>query len=99
MLRYIENAGLIEPRRTDAGYRVFGPGELQRLRTLRELLAGFDCSLSDVAFAERMRTEPDLRETLQRWLEAEAERPEGVRSDEWLGWEQAKHEALLAGAR
>src|ERR671918_784398 len=34
MLRYIESAGLIELPRTPSGYRVFGPGELQRLRTL-----------------------------------------------------------------
>ena len=53
MLRYIESAGLIEPPRTPKGYRIFGPGELQRLRTLRELLARFDCALSDVAFAKR----------------------------------------------
>ena len=39
MLRYIENAGLIEPARTPSGYRLYGAEELQRLRTLRELLA------------------------------------------------------------
>ena len=39
MLRYLERVGLIEPARTASGYRIFGPGELQRLRTLRELLA------------------------------------------------------------
>ena len=98
MLRYIESAGLIEPRRTESGYRIFGPGELQRLRTLRELLARFDCALSDVAFAERMRAEPRLGETLERWLEAEPERPEGVPSDDWLRFEQQKHEALLSAA-
>jgi MerR family transcriptional regulator, copper efflux regulator len=98
MLRYIESAGLIEPGRTDGGYRIFGPGELQRLRTLRELLARYDCALSDVAFAERMRTEPELRDALERWLEAEPELPEGVGSDDWLRWEQQKHEALLAQA-
>jgi len=35
MLRYIEDAGLIEPRRSEAGYRLYGAAELQRLRTLR----------------------------------------------------------------
>jgi MerR family copper efflux transcriptional regulator len=98
MLRYIESAGLIEPRRTESGYRIFGPGELQRLRTLRELLARFDCALSDVAFAERLRSEPQLRDALDRWLEAEPERPEGVPSDDWLRFEQQKHEALLSAA-
>ena len=64
MLRYIESAGLIEPPRTPSGYRLFGPGELQRLRTLRELLARFDCALSDVAFARRLEADADLRAAL-----------------------------------
>ena len=95
MLRYIESAGLIEPPRTAAGYRVFGPGELQRLRTLRELLARFDCGLSDVAFAKRLDAEPDLSAEFQRWLEERPALPEGVPSDDWLRWEQDKHERLL----
>jgi DNA-binding transcriptional MerR regulator len=98
MLRYIEDAGLVEVGRTASGYRVYGPGELQRLRTLRELLARFDCALSDVAFARRMTSEPELRETLESWFEARPERPEGVPSDDWLRWEQQKHQRLLAAA-
>ena len=36
MLRYLESVGLIEPPRTGAGYRIYGPGQLQRLvRRLR----------------------------------------------------------------
>jgi MerR family transcriptional regulator, copper efflux regulator len=96
MLRYIESAGLIEPQRTPSGYRVFGPGELQRLRTLRELLARFDCALSDVAFARRLASDPDLRASLDRWFEERPERPAGVDSSDWLRWEQEKHERLLA---
>src|ERR671936_1657823 len=88
MLRYIEDAGLVEVGRTASGYRVYGPGELQRLRTLRELLARFECALSDVAFARRMTSEPDLRQTLEGWFQAEPERPEGVPSDDWLRFEQ-----------
>ena len=38
MLRYVERVGLVEPARSAAGYRLYGPAELQRLRTLRELL-------------------------------------------------------------
>jgi MerR family copper efflux transcriptional regulator len=98
MLRYIEAAGLVEPARTDSGYRIFGPGELQRLRTLRELLARFDCGLSDVAFAKRMTSEAELGAALERWFEAEPERPEGITSDDWLRWEQEKHQRLLAAA-
>src|SRR5689334_335048 len=96
MLRYIESAGLIELPRTGAGYRVFGPGELQRLRTLRELLARFDCALSDVAFAKRLREDEEIREAVADWLEAPAERPAGVRAGDWLSWEQEKHQRLLA---
>jgi DNA-binding transcriptional MerR regulator len=96
MLRYIESAGLIELPRTPSGYRVFGPGELQRLRTLRELLARFDCALSDVAFARRLASDTDLREALDRWYEERPERPEGIDSGDWLRWEQEKHERLLA---
>jgi MerR family transcriptional regulator, copper efflux regulator len=96
MLRYIEQAGLCEPRRTPSGYRIFGAGELQRLGTLRELLARFDCGLSDIAFAQRLRSEPELRESLERWLEEPARRPAGVSSEDWLRWEQEKHQRLLA---
>ena len=96
MLRYIEDAGLIEPPRTSSGYRKYGPGELQRLRTLRELLARFDCALSDIAFAKRLRSDPRLREALERWFEEPARRPEGVHSDDWLRFEQEKHQRLLA---
>src|SRR5215207_4154076 len=37
MLRYVERVGLVAPERSGAGYRLYGPAELQRLRTLREL--------------------------------------------------------------
>ena len=95
MLRYLERVGLIQPPRTPSGYRVYGPGELQRLRTLRELLARFDCGLSEVAFAKRMRDDEELREALDEWFEARPHRPAGVPSDEGLRWEQQKHQRLL----
>jgi MerR family copper efflux transcriptional regulator len=96
MLRYIESAGLIELPRTESGYRIFGPGELQRLRTLRELLARFDCGLSDVAFARRLDSDTELRASLERWFEERPQRPEGVDTGEWLSFEQDKHQRLLA---
>ena len=55
MLRYIERAGLVEPARSEAGYRLYGPGALQKLRTLRELLAENDVGLTDIGFAKRLR--------------------------------------------
>jgi MerR family transcriptional regulator, copper efflux regulator len=96
MLRYIESAGLIEPARTASGYRVFGPGELQRLRTLRELLARFDCGLGDVAFAERLRSDSELEQALELWFQEQPSKPEGIPSADWLRFEQEKHERLLA---
>ncbi len=96
MLRYLERVGLMEPARTASGYRIFGPGELQRLRTLRELLARFDCALSDIAFAKRMREEENLEEAIESWLEEEPQKPAEIEPADWLRWEQEKHERLLA---
>ena len=61
MLRYVERVGLVAPERSGAGYRLYGPAELQRLRTLRELLDERELGLSDVAFARRLRSDPGLR--------------------------------------
>jgi MerR family copper efflux transcriptional regulator len=98
MLRYVERVGLVEPARSASGYRLYGPAELQRLRTLRELLEEHDIGLSDMAFASRLRRDPELRSEIDAWLEAEAERPEDVPAAEWMRWEQEKHEKLLAAA-
>jgi MerR family transcriptional regulator, copper efflux regulator len=97
MLRYIEREGLIEPARSSSGYRLYGPEELQRLRTLRELLAEYEISLGDVGFAARLRRESELRGAVEMWLAAEPRRPEGVTANDWLRFEQQKHERLLAG--
>ena len=98
MLRYVERTGLVTPNRSASGYRLYGPPELQRLRTLKELLGRFELGLSDVAFAARMRTSIELREAVQRWLETEARRPDDVTAADWLRFEQEKHERLLAAA-
>ncbi len=36
-IRYLEDQKLLAPRRTRGGYRLYGPGELQRLRTILRL--------------------------------------------------------------
>jgi DNA-binding transcriptional MerR regulator len=98
MLRYIERVGLVAPARSGAGYRLYGAAELQRLRTLRELLEEHELGLSDVAVAQRLREEPRLRAAVEGWLAARAERPEHVPAPDWLRWEQEKHSKLLAAA-
>jgi len=88
MLRYLEQAGLVEPHRSSSGYRRYGLTELNRLRSLRELLRRFGVEIGDVAFAARLRRDALLRTAVDGWLaglELEA-----------LEWEQAKHERLLA---
>jgi MerR family transcriptional regulator, copper efflux regulator len=98
MLRYVEQTGLIAPERSASGYRLYGPAQLQRLRTLKELLDRFDVGLSDVAFAARMAASAELREAVQEWLTAQPRRPEDVSADDWLRFEQDKHQKLLAVA-
>jgi len=98
MLRYVERMGLVEPRRSASGYRLYGPEELQRLRTLRELLERFDVGLSDVGFARRLEREPELAAAVAGWLASSPARPEHVPPSDWLRWEQEKHERLLQAA-
>src|SRR4029078_10862040 len=74
MLRYVERVGLVEPRRSESGYRLYGPAELQRLRHLRELLSDHEIGLSDLAFARRLRHDDALRSATDDWLEG---RPDG----------------------
>jgi DNA-binding transcriptional MerR regulator len=91
MLRYLERRRLVVPRRSPSGYRLYGLRELNRLRSLRQLRARFGVELSDVAFAARLRHEPELRRAVDGWL---AGADSGV--VDWVDWEQHKHERLLA---
>ena len=88
MLRYLERAGLVVPRRTAAGYRAYGLLELNQLRSLRRLRQHFKVELKDIAFAARLRREPELRAAVDTWLA-------GTELSA-LDWEQRKHERLLA---
>jgi MerR family copper efflux transcriptional regulator len=88
MLRYLERFGLVVPRRTPAGYRLYGLRELNQLAGLRELRRRFGVELSEIAFAARLGREPDLRGAVDTWLSGS-----GVDA---LDWEQRKHERLLA---
>lgn len=92
MLRYLESVGLVVPTRTGAGYRVYAEAELGQLRELRELREQFGLELDEVAFAARLRREPELRTALDAWM-----RSAGPGAD-WVEWEQRKHERLISAA-
>lgn len=98
MLRYIEQTGLVVPTRSPSGYRMYGPGELQRLRTLRHLLGEFELELSEVSFALRLRDDRELADAVAAWLVTPAVRPNEVSDSAWLAYEQEKHLQLLAAA-
>jgi MerR family transcriptional regulator, copper efflux regulator len=99
MLRYIESSGVIEARRSPSGYRLYGPEELQRLRTLRELLDDRAVTLQEVGFALRLRRDEELAGAVEAWFEAQPARPADVAADDWLSYEQSKHQRLLEAAR
>ena len=91
-------SGSSTPPRSDAGYRLYGAAELQRLRTLRELLQDFDLGLGEMGFAQRLRTDSELRASVDAWFETQPQRPDDVPASDWLRFEQDKHERLLAAA-
>jgi MerR family transcriptional regulator, copper efflux regulator len=95
MLRYLERSGLVAPRRSGSGYRLYGIRELNQLRSLHDLRRRFGVELADVAFAARVRREPALAAAIESWLVGGG----GVSAREtsaWVDWEQRKHERLLA---
>jgi MerR family transcriptional regulator, copper efflux regulator len=89
MLRYLERVGLVVPARTDAGYRRYGLRELNQLTSLAELRRRFRVDIAEMAFAARLRREPELRRAVDAWLA-------GADDLAWVEWEQRKHERLLA---
>lgn len=96
MLRYVEQLGLVEPQRSASGYRLYGPAQLQRLRTLRELLDTHGLELGDVGVALRLRREPEVAAALDGWFDSTPTKPEGLPGDDdWLAFEQSKHQHLL----
>src|SRR5690349_1309539 len=98
MLRYLEQRELVRPARSPSGYRLYGPGELARLRSLRRLLDDTGLELADVAAALRLRRDPVLRTRVEAWLadvdEAAASSP-AERAIAALRWEQERSARLL----
>ncbi|RKS72552.1 MerR-like DNA binding protein [Motilibacter peucedani] len=101
MLRYVEQRGLVVPRRSSAGYRLYGPAELDRLRTLRTLLDETGLELSDVAVALRLRRERALHEAVDGWLDGVPPAPPAAGAAgsadalDALRWDQERHLRLL----
>ena len=91
MLRYLEQAALVVPRRTHSGYRSYGLLELNQLTALRRLRERFGVELDELVFAARLRREPELRAEVDSWLAGT-----DAASAAWVEWEQRKHERLLA---
>jgi MerR family transcriptional regulator, copper efflux regulator len=87
MLRYLERAGLVVPRRAASGYRLYGLLELNQLRSLKELRRRFEVGIDDLAFTIRLHQEPALQAAVATWLA-------GTQLSA-LDWEQRKHERLL----
>jgi MerR family copper efflux transcriptional regulator len=88
MLRYLERSGLVIPRRTRSGYRVYELRELNQLVSLRGLRRRFGVELSELVFVGRLRREPELRAAVDAWFA-------GGMLDA-LDWDQRKQERLLA---
>ena len=87
MLRYLESSRLVVPRRTRSGYREYGLRELNQLRALKQLRLRFHVDIDEIAFADRLRREPELRAAVETWFHG--------RGVDALDWEQRKHERLL----
>jgi MerR family transcriptional regulator, copper efflux regulator len=96
MLRYLERSGLVVPRRTAGGYRVYGLRELEQLRGLDRLRRGFQVGLDELAFARRLSSEPELRAAVDEWLAGADAAGASATARAWMAWEQVKHERLLA---
>ena len=79
------------PRRTAAGYRLYGLARAEPAPLAARPAAAVPASTSsDLAFALRLRREPELRRAVDGWLAA------GDDTGSWIDWEQRKHERLLA---
>ena len=91
MLRYLEQQALVVPSRSTGGYRQYGLRELNQLRSLAALRGRFGLGIGDIAFAVRLRREPELRAAIDGWLA-------GMDDASYLEWEQRKHERLLTAA-
>lgn len=95
MLRYLEEVGLVAPRRSAGGYRLYGPAQVERLRSLKDLVTTYDIGPAEIAFAARMRAESALGGAVDEWLAARPARPDEPPDADWLRFEQEKHERLL----
>jgi len=55
--------------------------------------------LDELAFALRLRREPDLRAAVETWLAGTTVPENEHAGPAWVEWEQRKHERLLTGSQ
>jgi MerR family transcriptional regulator/heat shock protein HspR len=87
-LRMYESRGLIEPKRSPKGTRLYSQADVERLRRIQEMttewgmnLAGVERVLAMEAQMERMQRKVDGLERRAAELQAEIERLEAVREE------------------
>src|SRR5436190_2546352 len=68
MLRYLEQAGLVATLRTPGGHRTYGPRQIERLQKLRELVDAHRLGITELAFEQRLRTDPQLARAVDDWF-------------------------------
>lgn len=81
-LRYYERKGLVQPRRTESGYRMYAPADIERLKSIL-LLRRFDFSIKEI---RKALADPDFdpekllaaQEPVQRQRARRAERLAGI---------------------
>ncbi len=93
MLRYVETLGLVAPGRSRGGYRLYSDADLDRVRSLRELLETHELELGDVAVVLRLRRDAEARAAVERWLDTAP--PPSSDAVDALRWEQDKALRLL----
>ena len=91
MLRYLEENGLVVPRRAPSGYRLYGLSEVNRLRSLLDLRQPVRARALRARVRPSAAARPGAPAPLSTPFLAAGE---DARS--WVEWEQRKHERLLA---
>jgi DNA-binding transcriptional MerR regulator len=69
-IRHYEGMGLLSPERSDGSYRLYGPDDVERLRTIRALRDDAGLSIADIQ--ELLEDDQHRERALMDWRSAEA---------------------------